>query len=159
MTYVVQVRPVIFIVSWMQWYRSMSYLQSFNMSLLYILGVRRSVVGWGAMLLARSRDQFLMRWIFFNLSNPSSRLSLKRKWVPRIFLRVKGGRRVRLTTLLPSVSRLSRQNVGALMSHNPRGLHGLSLGKLYLFFFFLPPLHTDCTSELIHTTTWHPQCQ
>jgi hypothetical protein len=38
---------------------------------------------------------------------------------------VKGGRRVLLTTLPPSVSRFSRQNVGTSTSHNPMGLHGL----------------------------------
>jgi hypothetical protein len=32
---------------------------------------------------------------------------------------------VRLTTLSPSVSQLSRANVGALMPHSPVGLHGL----------------------------------
>jgi hypothetical protein len=41
---------------------------------------------------------------------------------------VKGGRRVRLTTLPPSVSRLVRENVGASKSHNPIGLHGLLQG-------------------------------
>jgi hypothetical protein len=40
----------------------------------------------------------------------------------------KGDRRVGLTTLRPSVSRLSRQNVGASMSHNPMGLHELLQG-------------------------------
>jgi hypothetical protein len=44
---------------------------------------------------------------------------------------VKGGRGVRLTTLLPSVKRLSRENVGASTSHNPIGLHGLLQGLLY----------------------------
>jgi hypothetical protein len=39
--------------------------------------------------------------------------------------RVKGCRRVGLTTLPPSVSRLSRENVGASKSHNPMGLRGL----------------------------------
>jgi hypothetical protein len=37
---------------------------------------------------------------------------------------VKGGRRVGLTTLPPSVSRMS-ENVGASTSRNPKGLHGL----------------------------------
>jgi hypothetical protein len=38
---------------------------------------------------------------------------------------VKGGERVGLTTLPPSVSGLSRQNVGASKSHNAMGLHSL----------------------------------
>jgi hypothetical protein len=45
---------------------------------------------------------------------------------------VKGGRRVGLTTLQPSVSGPSRQNVGASTSHNRMGLHGLLQGYLYL---------------------------
>jgi hypothetical protein len=39
-------------------------------------------------------------------------------------LRVKSGRRVALTTLPPSMSRMS-ENVGASTSRNPKGLHGL----------------------------------
>jgi hypothetical protein len=50
--------------------------------------------------------------------------TLERKWVPGIFLGVKSGRRVELTTLPPSVSRIS-ENVGASTSRNPKGLHGL----------------------------------
>jgi hypothetical protein len=42
---------------------------------------------------------------------------------------VKGGGRVRLTTLPPSVSRLSIENVGASTSHNPMGFHGLLQGR------------------------------
>jgi hypothetical protein len=38
---------------------------------------------------------------------------------------IKGGMHVRPTTSLPSVSRLSRENVGASTFHNPMGLHGL----------------------------------
>jgi hypothetical protein len=41
---------------------------------------------------------------------------------------VKGSQRVRLTTLPPSVSQLSRENVGALAFHNPMGLQGLIQG-------------------------------
>jgi hypothetical protein len=41
---------------------------------------------------------------------------------------VKGGRRVGLTTLPPSVSRLSRENVEASTSQNPMGSHGLLQG-------------------------------
>jgi hypothetical protein len=68
---------------------------------------------------------------FFNLPNPSSRTMALgstqplTEMVPGIFLGVNGGRHGGLTNLLPSVSRLSRQNVGASMSHNPMGLHGL----------------------------------
>jgi hypothetical protein len=43
-----------------------------------------------------------------------------------------GGRSVKLTTLPPSVSRLSTENVGASTSHNPMGLHGLLQGQLCL---------------------------
>jgi hypothetical protein len=42
--------------------------------------------------------------------------------------RLKGGRLVGLTTLPPSVSRLSRQDVGASTSHNPMGLRDLLQG-------------------------------
>jgi hypothetical protein len=41
---------------------------------------------------------------------------------------VKGGRRIRLTNLLPSVSRLSRENVGASTSLKPMGFHVLLTG-------------------------------
>jgi hypothetical protein len=43
---------------------------------------------------------------------------------PGIFMGVKSGRRVGLTTLPPSMSRIS-ENMGASTSRNPKGLHGL----------------------------------
>jgi hypothetical protein len=45
---------------------------------------------------------------------------------------VKGGQGVGLTNLPPSVSRVSRQNIGASTSHNPMGLHVLLQGCLPL---------------------------
>jgi hypothetical protein len=45
-------------------------------------------------------------------------------------VKVKDGRCVRLTTLPLSLSRLSRENVGASTSHNTVGLHGLLENKL-----------------------------
>jgi hypothetical protein len=41
---------------------------------------------------------------------------------------LQGGRRVRLSVLPQSVSRFSRENMGASTSHNPMGLHGLLQG-------------------------------
>jgi hypothetical protein len=77
------------------------------------MGARGSVVGWGTMLQAgRSRVRILMRWIFSNLPNPSSRTMVLRstqlltEMSTRNLLGVKSGRRVWLTSL-PSVSRLS----------------------------------------------------
>jgi hypothetical protein len=66
---------------------------------------------------------------FFNLPTLSSALGSTqplRKMIPGISLEVKGGQRVRLTTSPPSVSRLSRENVGASTSHNPIGLQGFT---------------------------------
>jgi hypothetical protein len=71
----------------------------------------------------------------FNLPNPSSRTMAMGSTQPLTEMstknlpgRIKGGQHVRLTNSLPSVSRLSRENVGASTSHNPMGLHGLLQG-------------------------------
>jgi hypothetical protein len=68
---------------------------------------------------------------FFNGPNPSSRTMslgstqpLIEMRVPGMFLGGKGGRRIRLTTLPPSVSQLFKENVGASTSHNPMGPYG-----------------------------------
>jgi hypothetical protein len=102
----------------------------------WTIGAHSSVAGWDTMLQARrSRVRVLMRWIFFNLPNPSSRTMTLGSTKPLTEMStrnlpggVKDSWRIRLTTLLPSVSRLSRDNMEALTSHNPMGLHGLLQG-------------------------------
>jgi hypothetical protein len=78
------------------------------------VGARSIVVGWGTMIQAgRSRARFPMS---LDLSidliqphyGPKVDSASKQKWLPGIFLEVKGRRRIRLT-LPPSVSRLSRK--------------------------------------------------
>jgi hypothetical protein len=71
---------------------------------------------------------------FFNLPTTSSRTMGLGSTQPltemstRKFPGGKSCRRVGLTTLPQSVSRLSRKYVGASTSHNPMGLHGLLQG-------------------------------
>jgi hypothetical protein len=90
---------------------------------------------------------------FFNLPNPSSHTmalgstqSLT-EMSTRNLPGVKGGRRVSLTTPPPSLSRLSRKNMGSSTSHNPMGLHGLLQWQLYFIFrstkWFLSSMRLD----------------
>jgi hypothetical protein len=82
---------------------------------------------------------------FFNLPNPPSCTVALLSTQPltemstRKFPEGKGGRCVGLTTLPPSVSRMS-ENVGASTSRNPKGLHSLHKDNftLSLPFRYLP---------------------
>jgi hypothetical protein len=81
------------------------------------LEARSSEVACGTMLQSgRSRVRFRIRLLAFwiDMLLPAALwscgwLSLWQKWVPGIFLEVKRGQLTRLTTSLPSVSRLSRK--------------------------------------------------
>jgi hypothetical protein len=75
---------------------------------------RGIIVGWDTMIqTGKPRIRFPMWSLHFSIDVifpaalwPWDRLSLLQKWVPGIFLGLKGGRRVRLTSP-PSMSRLS----------------------------------------------------
>jgi hypothetical protein len=111
----------------------------------------------------RSRVPVPMRWIFFfNLPNPSSRnmalestQPLTDEYQEYSCERVKGGRCVKLMIALPpSVSRLSREYVGASMSHNSMGLHGLLQG--YSFTFYLSRDNRLFSTPQLQYQLWGP---
>jgi hypothetical protein len=72
---------------------------------------------------------------FFNCPNSSSRTMALGSTQPLTDMSnriLQGGRRVGLTTLPPSASWFCKEYLGASMSHNLMGLHGLSHGWLDL---------------------------
>jgi hypothetical protein len=56
-----------------------------------------------------------------------------------------------LTTLPPSVSRLSTENVGTSTSHNPMGLHGMLQGQLS---FLCVPIQTSLLNTVEERTNY-----
>jgi hypothetical protein len=79
----------------------------------------------------RWRVRVPIRWIFFNLPNPSSCTMTLGSTQPLTEMSTRnlpGGQRVKLTTSPPSVHRLSRESMVVSMSHNPMGFHGLLQG-------------------------------
>jgi hypothetical protein len=105
---------------------------------------RGSVVGWSTMLQAgRSPVRVPNEVDFFNLPNPPSRTMALGSTQPLTKMStknlsgVKSGRRVGLTTLLPSVCRMS-EHVGASTSRGPKSLHSLYRDNV-TFTFTLHP--------------------
>jgi hypothetical protein len=96
------------------------------------MGARGSVVGWGTMLPGSSLDavEFCLIYQIQPHYGPVVDSASNRNEYQESSWGGKrtADRRIKLITLPPSVSRLSRENVGASTAHKPMGLHGLLQG-------------------------------
>jgi hypothetical protein len=99
------------------------------------------------------RDSFTLYPSLYLKDNASVRkLGSPLAVVTRIFLGGggggKGGLRVRRTTLPPTLSRLSKENMEASTSYNPMGLHDLLQEQFYLFYRIMGVILKICTGKL-----------
>jgi hypothetical protein len=117
-----------------------SLVYSISLRIPYMVRARGSVVGWGTMLqVGRSLVRVPMRWIFFNLLNPSSRNMALGSTQPLTEMSTRNlpgvKRRPARKAWLPHRHLWAGclENVGASTSHSPMRLHGLLQRLLYRF--------------------------